>query len=133
MRLSDVKGDRTLDVIADIIDPIANIAEDKKAVDLFIRKKLPEGITTKQFLLKRARECVPALLKDHKADIISILSAIEGTSTEEYSGRLDLAKLFKDCWDLFTDEAFIDFFTFPQNEGGEDLSGSASGDTPVEA
>ena len=28
MKLSDIKGERTLDVIADIIDPIANIAED---------------------------------------------------------------------------------------------------------
>ena len=29
MKLSDIKGDRVLDVIADIIDPIANMVQDK--------------------------------------------------------------------------------------------------------
>ncbi len=56
MRLSDIKGERTLDVIADIIDPIANIAEDEVASDLFKREKLPEGMTAKKFLLQRARK-----------------------------------------------------------------------------
>ena len=31
MRLSDIQGERVFDVIADIIDPIANIAEDDAA------------------------------------------------------------------------------------------------------
>ena len=34
MRLSDVRGDRTLDVIADLIDPISEIASDEEAVAL---------------------------------------------------------------------------------------------------
>lgn len=133
MRLSDIKGERTLDVIADIIDPIANIAEDKKAVDLFTKKKLPKGMTVKQFLLKRARESVPALLKDHKADVIAILSTIEGVSPEVYTGELNLAKLFKDCVELLTDEAFTAFFTSPQSEEGGTSSGSVQAGTPGEA
>ena len=40
MKLSDIKGERTLDVIAEIIDPVANIAEDKAASDLFQKKNL---------------------------------------------------------------------------------------------
>lgn len=30
MKLSDVKGDRVIDVIADVIEPISNIAQDKE-------------------------------------------------------------------------------------------------------
>lgn len=123
MKLSEIKGERTLEVIADIIAPIANIAEDEAASELFRREKLPEGMTAKKFLLKRARKAVPALLKGHKADIIAILSTIEGTSPEDYTGALNMVKLFKDCTDLLTDEAFTALFISPQSETP---SGSAS-------
>lgn len=125
MRLSDVKGERTFDVIADIIDPIANIAEDKDAADLFTRQKLPDGMTANQFLLQRARKAVPALLKNHKADVIAILSTIEGVTTDEYCKELNLAKLFVDCVELITDQAFTAFFPSAQSREGETLSGSA--------
>lgn len=122
MRLSDIKGDRTLEVIAEIIDPIANIAEDEAASAMFKREKLPEGMTANKFLLKRARKSLPVLLKGHKADIIAILSAIEGVSAEEYAGALNLVKLVKDCADLLTDEAFMELFISAQSENN---SGSA--------
>lgn len=122
MRLSDIKGDRTLEVIADIIDPIANIAEDKEASAMFKREKLPDGMTEKKFLMNRARKSLPVLLKGHKADIIAILSSIEGVSADEYSGSLNLVKLIKDCNDLLTDEVFMELFISAQSETS---SGSA--------
>ena len=122
MRLSDIKGDRTLDVIAEIIDPIANIAEDEEASAMFKREKLPDGMTAKKFLMKRVRKSLPVLLKGHKADIIAILSAIEGASAEEYAGALNLVKLVKDCNDLLTDGAFLELFISAQSETS---SGSA--------
>ena len=63
MKLSDIQGDRVFDVIADIIDPIANIAEDEKASAMFRREKLPEGMTAKQFVTQRVRKALPSLLK----------------------------------------------------------------------
>lgn len=129
MRLSDVKGERTLDVIADIIDPIANIAEDKEAAELFTRKQLPDGMTPKMFLLQRARKSVPVLLKAHKTDVITILSTIEGTSPEDYAGTLNLAKLFKDCVELLTDEAFSALFLPARTETEDASSGSARENT----
>ena len=122
MRLSDIKGDRTLEVIAEIIDPIANIAEDEEASAMFKRENLPDGMTVKKFLMKRVRKSMPVLLKGHKADIIAILSAIEGVSAEEYAGALNLVKLVKDCTDLLTDEAFMELFISAQSENN---SGSA--------
>lgn len=122
MKLSDIKGERTLEVIADIIDPIANIAEDEEASALFKREKLPDGLTAKKFLLQRARKAVPSLLKGHKGDIISILSTIEGITKEEYTASLNLVKLAKDAIDLLTDEAFTTLFISAQSG---DSSGSA--------
>ena len=120
MRLSDIKGDRVFDVIADIIDPIANIASDETASALFKREKLPEGMTAKSFLLKRARKAVPALLKGHKSDIITVLSTIEGVSADDYRASLTLAKLMQDTAELLTDEAFGELFISAQ-------SGNSSG------
>ena len=115
MRLSDVKGDRVFDVIADIIDPIANVASDETASAIFKREKLPEGMTAKAFLLERARKAVPALLKWHKSDIITVLATIEGVSSDDYRSSLTLAKLMQDTAELLTDEAFGELFISAQS------------------
>ena len=120
MRLSDIKGDRVFDVIADIIDPIANIASDETASAIFKREKLPEGMTAKAFLMERARKAVPALLKGHKSDIITVLATIEGTSADDYRASLTLAKLMQDTSEMLTDEAFGELFISAQ-------SGTSSG------
>ncbi len=129
MRLSNIKGERVFDVIADIIDPVANIAQDETASALFKREKLPEGMTAKAFLLKRTRAAIPALLKGHKGDIISILATIEGSSAEKYKEDLSLAKLMKDATELLTDEAFGELFISAQSENS---SGSAQENTEGE-
>ena len=123
MRLSDIKGERTLEVIAEVIDPICNIAEDSEAMALFRREKLPDGMDAKAFLLQRARKSIPVLLKRHKGDIIAILAAIDGVSPEDYSGALNLVRLFRDATDLLTDEAFADLFISAQ-------AGKSSGSAP---
>ena len=120
MRLSDIKGDRVFDVIADIIDPIANIASDETASALFKREKLPEGMTAKEFVTQRARKALPALLKGHKGDIIAILASIEGVSAESYKGSLNIVKLMRDTTELLTDEDFGGLFISAQ-------SGTSSG------
>lgn len=132
MRLSDVKGERTFDVIASVIDPIANIAEDSEAAELFIRKSLPNNMTPKEYTLQRVKKSVPVLLKKHKEDIIVILSTIEGISPEEYGRTLNLAKLFKDCVELLTDEAFTTFFISAENKVEEKPSGSIMESTKEE-
>lgn len=126
MRLSDIKGERVFDVIADIIDPIANIAEDKTASALFKREKLPEGMTAKKFMMQRAKTALPALLKDHKRDIIAILAPIDGVSAEEYTASLDLVKLMNDAAELLTDEALTALFISARSEKS---SGSAQENT----
>lgn len=126
MKLSDVKGERALDVIADIIDPIANIASDKEAMEMFSRKKLPEGKTVQEYALERVKRSAPKLLKNHKSDIIQILAAINGVDAEEYGKNLTVFQLVQDTADLLSDEAVITFFTSAQSETS---SGSAQEST----
>lgn len=116
MRLSDIKGERTLEVIAEITDPLCNIAEDAEATAMFRREKVPEGMNAKKFLVSRIRKGIPAMLKTHKGDIITILAAIEGVTKEEYAESLNLVRLTKDAIDLLTDEAFGELFMSAQTE-----------------
>lgn len=129
MKLSEIKGEDLFEVLADIIDPIANIAEDEAAAVLFKREKLPEGMTVKQALVKRVRKAVPTLLKGHKRDLITILARVNLTDPDAYAGVLTLPKLLKDTVDLLTDEAFTGLFISAQTETGGESSGSAQENT----
>lgn len=116
MKLSDVKGDRTLDVIADLIEPISNIAQDKDVSEMFKRQAVPEGMEAREFFAARMCKGMPVLLKGHKDDIIAILATIEGMSPDEYAASLNLAKIIKDFMELVTDEAFIGFLSSSTSE-----------------
>lgn len=126
MKLSDIQGERVFDVIADIIDPVANIAQDNAASALFRRERLPEGMTAKNFLVWRARKSLPVLFKEHKGDIIAILASIEGVSEEQYKSELNLVKLMQDATELLSDEAFSVLFISAQSGRS---SGSAQENT----
>lgn len=128
MKLSDIKGERVLEVIADVIDPIANIAEDEAASAMFRREKLPEGMTARKFLMERARKAAPALLRGHKDDIITILAAISGVPPEEYAETMSIPKLLTDFIELMTDDCFGQLFISARSKG---LSGSAQENTGV--
>lgn len=126
MRLSDIKGDRVLDVIADVIDPIANMMQDEDVAAMFGRKAVPEGMDARDFFAKRMRKGLPVLLKGHKADIIAVMAAIEGVTPGQYAASLDLPKLFTDVMELVTDDAFLDFLSSSETGKGADAPGSAS-------
>ena len=123
MKLSEVKGERTLDVVAEIIEPIANIAEDPEAAKVFRREKPPQGVSAKKFLMDRIKKSVPSLIKDHKSDLVTILAAIEGVSPAEYRDSLNLVKLGHDVLGLMLDSAIVELFTQAQ-------SGDSSGSAP---
>ena len=131
MKLSDIKGDRVLDVIADIIDPIANMVQDKDVAAMFKREAVPDGMEARDFFAKRMCKGLPVLLKGHKADIIAIMAAIEGVTPEQYAASLDLPKLFTDVMEIVTDDVLLDFLS--SSETGKDAyaPGSASASSTV--
>lgn len=126
MKLSDIRGDRVLDVIADVIDPIANMVQDKDVAAMFERKAVPDGMEARDFFAKRMRKGLPVLLKGHKADIIAVMAAIEGVTPGQYAESLDFPKLFTDVMELVTDEAFLDFLSSPKTGKDADAPGAAS-------
>lgn len=123
LKLSEIKGERSIDVLADLVDPVANIATDKEAASLFGRKDLPEGMEVKEYVIYRLRTAIPKLLKSHKEDLIKILSTLSDVSEEEYLSGLTLESVIVDITSLMTDTLFNAFFTMSQNT--DELSGSA--------
>ena len=122
MKLSDIKGDRTLDVVADLISPVCNIAADKE-VTIFQRMVLPAGADPRQFTIQRIQKQIPLLLRRHKQDVCEILAAIKGMLVDEYKNALNLGTLAADLLELVSDEDFTAFFSSAQTE--ESASGSA--------
>ena len=111
MRLSEVRGERVFDVIADIIEPACNIASDQTASALFRRGDRPEGMSGKDYALSKVRECLPSLLRDHKDDVIKILAAVEGSDVDEYRENVTMPTLIKGVYEMMTDEDLLAFLS----------------------
>ena len=114
MKLSQIKGADAIDVLARIIEPIANIALDKDALEAIKVKavekegKTPEQI--RELAMQRIRNAIPAMLGKHRDDVCEIMAAINCKSREEYVGELTFSKLLKDCMDVLTDDELLSFF-----------------------
>lgn len=117
MKLSDIRGEHALELAADLIDPIANIAADPAMTAL-----LRPDAASPETLPLRLRRHLPALLRAHKEDVIVILAAIQGVTPADYSASLDMVRLIKDLTDLLTDEGFdILFSSAPGRMDGDIL------------
>lgn len=110
-KLSEIRGEAVIDVIADIIEPVVNIASDKAIEDLFKREEVPDGIDKKDYAAQRLKKHVPAIIKSHRSDVIAILAALQGEDAKEYGKNLTIMRLVADTTDVLADDEFIDFFT----------------------
>lgn len=118
MKLEEIKGEKAFDAIAGMVTAIANIAGDEnftKAV------KEMKGKKDKGAVIKTI---VPVLLDDHRDDVVTILSIMNGQSREEYLEELTPTKLIADIWNVLTDEDIIGFLSPGKTAKG---SGSTSG------
>lgn len=109
MRLSDIRGDRVLDVVADIAGPACAIAADPTARRLFARGDRPEGVTPEEHALRKVGEALPVLLREHKDEVIAILASIEGVDPQEYREGLTMSTLFQGLYEMMTDEDLLAF------------------------
>ena len=73
-KLSEIKGKEALDVLAEIIEPAAEIFTDEN-----VKKALKS-----ESRIKAAK----IILKDHKKAILTLMAALEGVSVEEYQPTL---------------------------------------------
>lgn len=73
-KLSEIKGEEALDVLAEIIEPAAEIFTDEN-----VKKALKS-----ESRIKAAK----IILKDHKKAILTLMAALEETPVEEYKPTL---------------------------------------------
>lgn len=110
MKLSDIKGEACLDVLADITGPIIALAQDEDVKALFSGKGCPDGEDRYQYATEQVKKGLPKLVKSHKAEFIQILASLDGKAPDDYAKELTLAKLMADIVELLTDEDFGSFF-----------------------
>lgn len=74
-KLSEIKGEEALDVLAEIIEPAAEIFSDENVKNV---------VKTEKNKVK----AVKIILKDHKKAILTLMAALEETPVEEYKPTL---------------------------------------------
>lgn len=116
MKLSDIKGEKVLDMIADLIDPICAIAQTDIAKEVFNKEKPPKGMSAREYALVKMKRCIPKLIRVNKAEIITVLAIIAEQTPEEYAAQLTPVRLIKDITDLLNDDDFKELFFSAQQE-----------------
>ena len=113
-RLSEIKGEDAIDVMANIAGPVISIASDENALAFFKPEEPKDGQKPMEAFAERMKVAAPALMKTHRRELVEILSAFDGTSCEEYLDGLTMQKLFTDIFTLLTDEDFDAFLSSQQ-------------------
>ena len=135
-RISEIKGEAAIDLIADIIEPVTNIATDPVIQDIIRTETVPEGADVRALAIERLKRNVPKLIKSHKADVIAVLAALEGVGVDTYKEQLTLATLIRDVTEAFSDPELASFFTSQvQSAKSEEPAStdiSTTGDQPLE-
>lgn len=96
MKLSEIKGERALDVLADLIDPVSEIFGDKE-----IMTELQSG--------KAPAKAIKLALKNHKRAVLDMMAAIDGEDPETYQPSLFV--LPKRLLDLLNDPEVQQLFS----------------------
>lgn len=109
MRLSEVRGERVFDVMADLIPPLCAIVTDKQVKSLFKQRTCPKGMEPRDFMLKRIQQAGPKIIKAHKDDLIDVLCIIGDLDRTEYVNGMTLMSLWSDVMELLSDEDFVSF------------------------
>lgn len=95
MKLSEVKGEAALDLLADIIEPATSILADPK-----VQKAIKKD--NKMVVIK-------LILKDHKKAVIEIMAAMDGVPVSEY--KVNILTLPMKLLEIMNDEELVSFFT----------------------
>lgn len=112
MRLSEIRGERALDVLADLLEPVTEIMTDKQV--------------SAAYQAGQRIKAVKAAIKNHKKAVIEILAVMDGADPETYEPKV--VTLPMRFIELFSDEDFVSLFQ-SQARTTETSSGSATGNT----
>lgn len=116
-KLSEIRGEDALDVLALIVEPAAEIMSDKEIVSAARGEK--------------RIKLVSLMLKTHKTEVLQIMAALDGVDYEDeityrqYVDSQNLLSLPKALLDIVNDKDLMDLFT---SQGQDEMSfGSATG------
>jgi len=126
MKLSELKGERAVEVIADLVEPITNIALDWDNLEMF-RGKKKEGETDREMGIREFKKKIPNLLKTHKSDVLAILCAVNGSDPNE----LSLRDIIKGTVELANDPEFKELFLSSVSMGAGTPPTESSADAEV--
>lgn len=114
MKLSEIKGEKALEVVADLIDPITLILADNEFIELYKSNK-PKILVVKK------------LLKTHQKETLTILALLNDEDPETY--KPSIVELPKMLLDIFNDEELKSLFTLQTQKMEGEFSGSATEST----
>lgn len=114
MKLSEIKGEKALDVLADLIEPASEIMTDKMVV-----------ATAKSGQKMRA---IKLAIKNHKKAVIEILAALDGAEDVD-SYEVNVLTLPVKFVEIFNDPDVMSLFTLQGQKTEKTSSGSATENT----
>ena len=97
MRLSEIKGERAIDAMADLLEPLSLIFADVE-IQRSIKSEEP-----KLLLIKK-------ILKAHKREAIQIMAILDGEKPETYD--INLLKIPMKMLEIVNDPEVISLFTY---------------------
>ena len=113
MKLSEYKGEDALDLLADLLEPVAAIMADKEIAALV------KSGTQKVKL-------VSAIIKSHKKEVVEILAILDGENPKTYMEKITLFTLPTRLLELLNDPELINLFTSQGQNSDKASSGSAT-------
>lgn len=112
MKLSEFEGERALDALADLLEPVGAIMTDKDIAKLFKENRF---------------KAIAHAIKNHKKEVISILATLDGVPVEEY--KVTLVTLPIKVLNIVNDPELMALFGYQGQTGDADSSGSVSENT----
>lgn len=122
-KLSEIQNEDAIDVLADLLDPIAEISKDK---EVRAPKKLEDGTEVPKTRL----EIVQTILKRHKRAVIQILAILDGVPLEEY--KINMIQIPAKVYECLNDKDILAFFQSQGLNLSDAPSGSATENTGAE-
>lgn len=95
MKLSEIKGEKAIEVFADLLEPVGAILSDNEIAEL-IRKDSPK------------LEIIQRMLKKHAKEVVQMMAVIDDVPVEEY--EVNFVTLPAKLIELFNDEALTQVF-----------------------
>lgn len=118
MKLSEFKDEEALDLLADIIEPVGTILEDKEIAKIYEENK-SDG-----FGIKLKLKLVSVMIRNHKHEVIEILAKLNKQDASEF--HCNVLTLPKELLSLINDPLMMDFFVSQVQSEGETSSAPAT-------